>query len=349
MKIQAIYLNNVGPINNQKFDFYDDWNDNIFSRVLFSGPNGSGKSLIFRTIAEIWEVIGYWLDNRKNLPNKNSNKKWLQQWGGIAIILTELPDISTPVGLVFGKRAWFSKIRDQHPKTQWIGEVISDKRDELLFPQAKYVKWFNDWSEARKKLIISSQTANTPNIIYLDAEECRWVSPNRRVGKMLPEDSNLRWLFKYQASEDWQGQLEASLINLKVLELPKYHEVINHLNRYLYDKEISAEVKQLEGKNRLQVNIHKKRGQSHTLDMLSSGERQILLKLYLVSRWLEPGGIVMIDEPDHYLHPSIVPSFLAQLEAQVEEKKGQLLIASHSPDVWNRYETRDKRIKLGNN
>ena len=145
MKIQAIYLNNVGPINNQKFDFYDDWNDKIFSRVLFSGPNGSGKSLIFGTIAEIWEAIGYWLDNRKNLPNKNtSNKKWLQQWGGIAIILTELPDISTPVGLVFGKRAWFNEIRAQHPKIQWIGEVISDKIDDLLFPQAKYAKWFNN-------------------------------------------------------------------------------------------------------------------------------------------------------------------------------------------------------------
>ncbi len=347
MKIQAIYLNNVGPINNQKFDFYDDWSDKIFSRVLFSGPNGSGKSLIFRAIAEIWQATGYWLDSREKLPNTSTaNKKWLQQWGGIAIILTELPDVSTPVGIAFGDKAWFKKIETEHPNTQWIGEVIKDKKIDLLLPDEK---WFNNWSEARNKLMISLEAANTPNMIYLDAEECRWVSPNRRVGKMLPEDSSLRWLFKYQATEDWQGQLEASLINLKVVELHKYHNMIRHLNRCLYGKEISREVKQQEGKNRLQVNIHKKRGQSHTLDMLSSGERQMLIKLYLVNRWLEVGGIVMIDEPDHYLHPSIVPGFLAQLESQVEEKNGQLLIASHSPDVWNRYETRDQRIKLGDN
>jgi predicted ATPase len=57
----------------------------------------------------------------------------------------------------------------------------------------------------------------------------------------------------------------------------------------------------------------------------------------------------MIDEPDLYLHPSVVYSFLARVESQVEEKKGQLLIASHSPDVWNRYDTRDQLIELGDN
>ena len=41
----------------------------------------------------------------------------------------------------------------------------------------------------------------------------------------------------------------------------------------------------------------------------------------------------MIDEPDHYLHPSIVPGFLTQLESQVEDKNRQLLIAYHSPEV----------------
>jgi predicted ATP-dependent endonuclease of OLD family len=186
-------------------------------------------------------------------------------------------------------------------------------------------------------------------VIYLDAEECRWVSPKRRVGKILPEDTSSRWLVKYQATEDWQGQLESSLVNLKAVELHKYHRLIRELNHCLYGKEINHEIKRIDGKNRLQVSIHKKRGQSHLLDVLSAGERQVLIKLYLVSRWLESGGLVMIDEPDIYLHPSVVYSFLARVESQVEEKKGQLLIASHSPDVWNRYDTRDQRIELGDN
>jgi len=345
MKIQVIYLNNVGPIDNQKLDFYDDWSDNIFSRVLFSGPNGSGKSLVFRAIAELWQATGYWLENREKLPHNNtSNRKWLEQWGGIAIILTELPFVSNPVGLVFGESAWLKQIETEHANLQWIGEVVKNNKSILLLPQAE---WFNQWSEARNKLIVSFEPANTPNMIYLDAEECRWVSAKRRIGKILPEDSRSRWLVKYQATEDWQGQLESSLVNLKAVELHKYHRLIRELNHCLYGKEINHEIKRIEGKNRLQVNIHKKRGQSHLLDVLSAGERQVLIKLYLVIRWLEPGGLVMIDEPDLYLHPSVVYSFLARLESQVEEKKGQLLIASHSPDVWNRYEARDQRVKLG--
>jgi predicted ATPase len=347
MKIQIIYFKNLGPIENQKLDFYDDWSDKIFSRVLFSGPNGSGKSLVFRAIAELWQATGYWLENRDKLPHNNTyNRNWLEQWGGIALVLTELPFVSGSVGLIFGESTWFKKIEIAHPDVQWIGEVIKNKKSVFLLPQAE---WLNHWSEARNKLIVSFDQANTPNMIYLDAEECRWVSPKRRVGKILPEDTSSRWLVKYKATEDWQGQLESSLVNLKAVELHKYHRLIRELNHCLYGKEINHEIKRVDGKNRLQVSIHKKRGQSHLLDVLSAGERQVLIKLYLVSRWLEPGGLVMIDEPDLYLHPSVVSSFLARVESQVEDKKGQLLIASHSPDVWNRYDTRDQLIELGDN
>ena len=39
-----------------------------------------------------------------------------------------------------------------------------------------------------------------------------------------------------------------------MVELHKYHDVIDHLTSCLYGKEMSRDVQQLEGKNRLQVN-----------------------------------------------------------------------------------------------
>lgn len=57
------------------------------------------------------------------------------------------------------------------------------------------------------------------------------------------------------------------------------------------------------------------RGARHSLDELSAGEHQVLILVYLISRWLQPGGIVLIDEPDLYLHPSLVSGLLANLEA----------------------------------
>ena len=67
----------------------------------------------------------------------------------------------------------------------------------------------------------------------------------------------------------------------------------------------------------------------------------------MVDRWMERGGIVMIDEPFLYLHTTLIAGFLAQLENMVAERDGQLLITSHVPDVWNRYEAIGQLVLLG--
>ncbi|WP_207191882.1 AAA family ATPase [Halochromatium roseum] len=72
----------------------------------------------------------------------------------------------------------------------------------------------------------------------------------------------------------------------------------------------------------------------------------MLIQLYLINRWLEKGGVALIDEPDLYLHPSLVSSFLARLEKMVADRDGQLLITSHVPEVWSRYEALGRRILL---
>ena len=72
-----------------------------------------------------------------------------------------------------------------------------------------------------------------------------------------------------------------------------------------------------------------------------------MIQLYLLYRWLEPGGIVLIDEPDLHLHPSLIPGFLASLESLVKEKNGQLILTSHLPSIWDRYDSVGHRISLG--
>jgi predicted ATPase len=85
---------------------------------------------------------------------------------------------------------------------------------------------------------------------------------------------------------------------------------------------------------------------SHTIDDLSAGEHQVLIMITLLTRWAEEGGIVMIDEPDLYLHPSLVSTMLSSIEQIVDDKKGQLIITSHQPEIWQRYELNGKRIEL---
>ena len=348
MKIKSIHFHDVGPLGNQPIGLVNDWDDSLEPRVLFSGPNGCGKSTVLRAVAMLWEALGYWLDHRKPLPKSHAAREWLQRWGGCAVVLHGVTADAPDVGLAFGDLAWCEGLRAVQPDVSWFVESVArtgkpgNPTRKLSVPAEP---WVLAWSEARKKMILSFDKSEFPNVVFLDAEERRWVLPRKSVGEHVADQPGKRWLPKYIASEDWRDQLEASLITLKTTQLHKYHEVVRLLNTFLAGKEIDPDI--APGENRLRVKLKGKRGQHHSLDELSAGEHQVLILLFLLSRWAEKGAVVLIDEPDLYLHPSLVSGMLASLEKLVSDLDGQLIITSHSVDIWRRYEATGKRIELG--
>lgn len=81
-----------------------------------------------------------------------------------------------------------------------------------------------------------------------------------------------------------------------------------------------------------QLRIRTAAGDIHPLRDLSSGERQSLI---IMSRVLRSGTgtpLVMIDEPDAYLHPHLSKRLIMALENGVGEA-GQLIVATHSPAI----------------
>lgn len=258
----------------------------------------------------------------------------------------------------------------------WLGEIKVGKKERVLLGSPKYVKddeyttaprakvaspvpgyeeenrernefFFNNWEKAYKKLILGVKTTDTPNMIYLDAEERKWVKPVENTGQLIPDDLTKSWLFRYTASGNWKDQLENTLVNYKIIAGEKeFKEVIGTLNKFLRDKEIVTTYR-LEDRNRLRVRLKKKRGKYHYFDELSSGERHVLVVLFNVLRWLKEGGIVMLDNPDLFLHPSLVRQLVANVEHIVEKKDGQLIITSHNKDLWSRCDNLGKEIIIG--
>lgn len=360
MKIAAIYSQQVGPLSEGVISFENDWTEETETKVLLTGPNGCGKSTVLRGGAYLWEALGYWLDQRKALPQKHDAKQWLQRWGGLALILEDLDELipktgqseiqwDTPfrIGLIFGSRDWCEKLQQEHPHVFWIGESVErtgkpgQPKRSLYLPK---MHWLDEWSLRRKQMILSSEKVSAPNMMYLDAEERRWVTPKKNLTEPLPDQLAQRWLTKYRVTEDWKGQLEASLINLKATQLHKFHEIIRLFNRFLIGKAIETDIKPGEG--RLRVKIKGQRGVFHGLDDLSAGEHQVLILLFLLQRWLQPKGVILIDEPDLYLHPSLVNPLLDALESAAAEYQAQLIITSHSVDIWQRYESQGMRLEL---
>ncbi|NQT12086.1 MAG: ATP-binding protein, partial [Planctomycetes bacterium] len=84
----------------------------------------------------------------------------------------------------------------------------------------------------------------------------------------------------------------------------------------------------------------------HNINQLSSGEKQMLLLIGFVACTLQQGGIVIIDEPDLHIHQVMVQQLLGSIEAIVKERKGQLIVAAHSQEVWDWFSLTSERVEL---
>ena len=347
MKIRSIHLTRVGPMAERSLDFSDAWVGGVNSRVLFSGPNGSGKSTILRAAAYLWSVMGNWLSTpgvkaKSSLPSV----KWLSRWGATAMLLDDVPGVGS-LGLFWGDPSVYEILRSHFGGIHWIGETRSEPKGpgrpaRVLLHEG--TPWLHLLAASYRELVLNDK-GEMPNIIHLDGEERRWVVPIKGLGEVVPDDPQLRWLVGYRANEEWKGQLEASLIALKTVDPQRFKQVLEDLNALLRKKTISPDP----DKTTLRLHVRTDEGRTHSwhgLDELSAGEHQVLIQLYLVSRWLRPGGVVMIDEPDLHLHPSLVNAFLTRLETLVESRNGQLLLTSHNPELWSRYESKGLRVML---
>lgn len=107
MRIRAIHTYEFGALGTQSFDFRDSWSDETATRILLSGANGCGKSTLLRGIAMLWSAFGYWLHNRKHLPEKSVERRFLSMGGGFAIVVENLPFAETKsLLLAFGEGHW---------------------------------------------------------------------------------------------------------------------------------------------------------------------------------------------------------------------------------------------------
>ncbi|MBY4950273.1 ATP-binding protein [Pantoea sp. DY-17] len=339
MKIAAIYTQAVGPLADGEISFQSDWSGEIESNVLLTGPNGCGKSTLLRSIAMLWGALGFWLEQSKPLPTSHESRKWLERWKGVAIVIDDLlPTTPSRLGLFFGSEEWFENLIKTHKDVEWIGESRAGRKLTLwTLEDAR----FQQWGQHYQKMVITTEKVSSPNVIYLDAEARRWLTPKKNISSLAQDDLSQRWLATYTPTSDWKGQLEASLFNMKATLPDLYPEMMKNLNQFFTGKVIEEDI---HPGQRQQVRLAN--GDTHTLDELSSGEHQVLIMLFMVQRWLQPGGVVLIDEPDLHLHPSLVSPLLATLENIIQKMQGQLILTSHATDVWQRYESLGLRYPL---
>ncbi len=67
-------------------------------------------------------------------------------------------------------------------------------------------------------------------------------SPAKDIGSLSPDDSTQARLATYEVNDNWKGQLESSLFNMKATMPGEYPEMIATLNQFFSGKRIEAEI-----------------------------------------------------------------------------------------------------------
>jgi predicted ATPase len=357
MQIRRVILRNVRNFVDFDRTFEDPWSGRIPESLLLIGPNGSGKSTLLDVIASLWQVLGFCLRRDTELTAEEVTSLDIPE--AIDLAGVEIVDLEDdPIWVLIGQE----KTYKEFAATQVGSHRISPSFSYALYPlksaePVSYVSywyampgttvmsrvqqlsdWHQRWTQRLTENILGKRS-DLPNVVYLESET-RVLLPVTERFSVQPETEEFHWLKRYEPTAARKGSLYNYLYNLKVVDETAFQGIIEQANTFLVGKRLAG----FDRRGEMIVEVEG-RG-SHSINGLSSGEKQVLLMVAAITRWLRPSGILLIDEPDLHLHPSLTTTFVGHLRRMVASKGGQLIIASHAPELWQDF-TPSHRVELG--
>ena len=169
------------------------------------------------------------------------------------------------------------------------------------------------------------------NIIYLPTEinfkkykveSIKKYNSKKQFGEILSSNEiseNLKNYLVYQHYRD----LEDKESGKKTNRIKKYKELYNS---FFEDKEFIG-IKDLEPLFKIKAT-----GETHSVDELSSGEKQIFFRAGSILEYELDNSIILIDEPEISMHPEWQQKIL-DFYRKIAGASNQLIIATHSPHI----------------
>ena len=355
MKIRKVILKGVCNFRDFERCFEDDWSRQVPNSLLLIGPNGSGKTTLLNVIAGLWQVLSDFLvcdERRKEGPFDGL----LSSAKLAAVEITGLRD--EPLWIYAGThKASLQEFIAAHTDQLRVGQVYSSgnrsnsKRGKYQYAKPGAMKptevdgieqlppWAVNWSGRLTENLLGKRH-DLPNLVYLESET-RILQHVREKFSVQPEPEEYRRLARYEPTTSRKGSLQNYLYNLKVVDETTFEAIVEQVNSFLVNKQLDHFDRRT---GNLMVRVEN--GDQHPIEKLSSGEKQVLLMLATITRWLRKGGIVLIDEPDLHLHVSLMTAFVSHLRRMVAEREGQLILASHAPELWRDF-TASHLVRLG--
>jgi hypothetical protein len=297
--------------------------------VCVRGVNGAGKTTLLSAIAELWQWFRRCSIARAWRPPAT---ELLAGADLVAIELVELPGPRPTMWLAWGKIKCLRELKGQVGSTLPIdlppGNPVWD---------AALLEW---WDEQQTRAE-SGLPVTVPNVVYIEAEN-KWVSPVKGDELVAPRKGP-PWaaVARYLPESRGPSSLEGLLGTLKLINTPAFEELQRHITTLFPGLSL---VGFSEGRRPLFKMVATE--ELLTTDRLSAGQRSSLINFVMVFRWMSSGAIVLLDEPELHQHISLMRGSVATLEYLTRGREGQLIVASHAPDVWEHFWARKAFIDL---
>jgi predicted ATPase len=354
MRINQIVFHNFRAFRQaRKFSFMDEVSEQVRPLTVLAGSNGSGKSTLFDAIRTLTE---YLLHPQKKYP-----------------FLTEIERVEGYVGIEIElyqeelDEAIFNELKVKEPIILRVGygnrEAAPPHLDDewpffygRLFVRGRSGRDVNRTEMGKKENFLGVKIAEIlRNKINQMREEIYKGQPyggllyfpsNRQLphhsgGTIEPTPRENEWVFEYDSAARWRGSLEQLWVWQDYLDLQA--QVRNaqnhpqHLNKFvnltasILGKERQIFIK--DGRALATPIWTNKKPFGVNLDQLPSGEQQVVLLFGEIARRQRPGSVLLIDEIENSLHPTLQRQVMWNLAQLAQAQNIQVIVSTHSATV----------------
>lgn len=298
--------------------------------VVISGRNGTGKSQVLSAIAALWngqysatQHVGPYGDDctiSMSIHLTESEFEVVNEWSQRVHGLARGAADSYPISITMNRLTQTV----HHPDPLPTDEVISILRNQGFQQEHPFARL--DYLPATRSL--ASSVTPTVDLGMFRADN---VLQERRefLTQSLLQDSamvSLPDISSYLATLDYQSLIGAR----QGLSFQDEYDLICKAFNDATGKRILRPIMDREsGTSGIYVEVSA--GITHAIDKLSSGEKSLLGLMYFVRRVSASGGVLLLDEPEQHLHPTLQAALFESMKELAD--RAQVFVVSHSANL----------------
>ncbi len=341
MRIERVIIRGLRALR-ERDDHLVGLDGEIHTALCLRGLNGSGKTTYLLALAELWQWFRRCTSYRRIVPPNNDSP--LLSATLVAALFSGLPGPRSKMWIAWGRAEALAAL----PERENMPYVLSDGKlqwDEALleFWATAFERVENGIESQAPAGSDSPLSITPPNFVLIEAEN-KYV-PTLRGDELANPRPTAAFapVARYLPTSRGGSHLEGLLRTLYLARRDRWEMMARWVSELrpglqLLDRFDPATQRPL---------FRLAKGETLTVEHLSAGERSLLINLAMVLRWLSPGGIVLLDEPELHQHLSLMRGSLAVLHSLIaKEFNGQLLVASHAPEVWDHFKGSGTIIEL---